>query len=113
MTAPTGKIRQEPWRPGWIRDAWQDSIWKRVGIEWRDEPLGEDWGSRGGWVRVRWPFLAAVAAVLPVVRVIREQRRRRALRRLAHGMCPRCGRDIRKTPLECPHCGMETSRIFR
>lgn len=107
--APRGEwlYRQHP-IPEQIRDMWQDSAWKRLGIELRTgEPLNNLFlGTSGGWLRMRWPFIAAVWAVLPVARIVREQRRKRAADRILHGRCPRCGYDVRATPHACPECGM-------
>ena len=91
---------QQPFRP--VRDGWESSIYKRIGIEWRNQPINTNWGSRGGWVRIRWPFVAALACVLPLVRMVSEHRRRRAVRRLERGLCPRCGTAIRNSAGSCP-----------
>jgi hypothetical protein len=93
-------------------DGWKDSIWKRVGIEWRSEPHSPAWGGEPvGWVRVRWPFIAGVWGVLPLVRVFRERHRKRALARIGQGMCPQCGYDIRHTPYRCPECGVAPLQV--
>jgi hypothetical protein len=63
--------------PDYIIDAWQPSIYKSMGIEWRHRPLNRNWGSRGGWLRIRWPLVVAVAAILPMVRFIGRRREKR------------------------------------
>jgi hypothetical protein len=89
-----------------ITDGWKDSAWKRLGIEARFEPHSAAWGGeRTGWIRIRWPFIAAVWGVLPVMRVLREGHRKRHLHRMRSGRCPSCGCDIRLTPSRCPECG--------
>lgn len=71
---------QEP-MPDSISDDWNDSVLKRIGIEWRTSPIKPRWGTTGGWVRIRWPFIVAVAALLPLARLVREHRRPRAVGR--------------------------------
>ena len=51
------------------------------------------------------PFLVALFALLPLVDVFITRRRRRRTRRLAAGLCVRCGDDLRATPRKCPECG--------
>ncbi len=107
--APRGEwlYRQHP-IPDTIRDMWAPSVLKHVGIELRTgEPLPSLFlGRSGGWLRVRWPFIAAVWAVLPALRLVHEHRRKRAAERIRRGRCPRCGYDVRATPHQCPECGM-------
>lgn len=88
-----------------IVDRWQPTIWKMIGVDWRHEPLNAEFGTRGGWVRIRWPLVAAVMAILPGVRLIAERRRRKAIERLKHGQCPQCGQDLRGSTGRCTNCG--------
>lgn len=60
--------------PDQINDRWQPSIYKTLGIEWRRKPLNDEWGTTGGWVRIRWPLVVAIAGLLPLARVIRERK---------------------------------------
>jgi predicted RNA-binding Zn-ribbon protein involved in translation (DUF1610 family) len=59
------------------------------------------------------PFLVigALVIVIPVgvARGIHDHRRLRAESRAARGLCPRCGYDLRASPLRCPECGRATS----
>ena len=63
------------------------------------------WGIRMTVIYFPLPFLVALFAPLPLVDLIRIRRRRRRVRRLAAGLCVRCGYDLRATPQKCPECG--------
>ena len=61
-----------------------------------------------GYSVLRIPFwaLTVLFAVPPAVVVRRATSRRiRAARRVACGLCPACGYDLRTTPQHCPECG--------
>ena len=63
------------------------------------------WRTRGmsaATIPAWWPTAAAL--VLPAV-YVRHRLQRRG--RLARGLCPACGYDLRATPGRCPECGTE------
>jgi hypothetical protein len=62
-------------------------------------------GAKGFLILLPLPFLVALFAPLPLVDLIRIRRHRRRVRRLAAGLCVRCGYDLRATPQKCPECG--------
>jgi predicted Zn-ribbon and HTH transcriptional regulator len=51
-----------------------------------------------------WLVLAA-AGVLPALAYVSASRRWRKRYRLLHGLCAKCGYDLRATPDRCPECG--------
>ena len=65
-------------------------------------PTGPNPGMRGLVIRVRHAIACPTLAVLPVLALLRWRRDRR---RFAHGLCQRCGYDLRATPDRCPECG--------
>lgn len=86
--------------------------------------IGEGWGWRGGgfgalafrafpheppnFLRLvivpHW-FFAVASSALPVTCLARWVRSRQRMRRIARGLCPKCGYDLRATPGRCPECG--------
>jgi hypothetical protein len=91
--SPDSASRYTPeWRystsemPEVVRDAWRDSWKKRIGIDWRGEPLLQPELAVGGWwLRVRWPLIAVLSLVVPVARALAHQRRVMRQKRVA---CP-------------------------
>ena len=67
--------------------------------------------TRRVWVRC---WAAALAfAVLPGCWVAGWARRMAIRRRVASGLCPRCGYDLRATPGRCPECGTPAASAKR
>jgi hypothetical protein len=60
------------------------------------------------YVLPHW-FLLLLTAVPPAV-WWRRKRYERRLARLAVGLCPECGYDLRATPDRCPECGAEAKQ---
>ena len=56
-------------------DPWQPSLWKGIGIEYRNAPVAVLGAVSGWWLRVRWSTLVALGAVLPAWRLLRSWRR--------------------------------------
>ena len=82
--------------------------WARLGVYWYDWPARDMAGRlvvRDRGVELRYWLLTLLTAPLPLWRLRQELVRRGAKRRLARGLCPRCGYDLRATPGRCPECG--------
>jgi hypothetical protein len=54
--------------------------------------------------RVRFPYWW-LFAVFVVTFIIRFRKRQKIRSRIARGLCPTCGYDLRATPDRCPECG--------
>jgi hypothetical protein len=67
--------------------------------------VGREEGLIGFFLLLPMPFVVALFAPLPLIDVILIRRRRRHGRRLAAGLCVRCGYDLRASPDRCPECG--------
>jgi hypothetical protein len=56
-------------------------------------------------VTLPWLLLTICSALTPTAAVIRWRRERRRRHRLASGLCPACGFDLRASSGRCPECG--------
>ncbi len=84
---------------------------KRV---WGGESFRYERGIGSYWI-MQFPIWAAFAsfAAYPVVAFSRLFLRRRHSRRyrLEHGLCVKCGYDLRATPERCPECGQNAGQL--
>ncbi len=51
-----------------VKDAWEDSIWKMIGIEFSTQGSGN--GGNGFWIRIKWYFIAGICAAIPAISVL-------------------------------------------
>jgi hypothetical protein len=58
------------------RDRWRWSIWRQLGVEWRNQPSTPD-AAGGWWVRIAWRDIVGVALIIPTIQLIKERRIRR------------------------------------
>jgi hypothetical protein len=74
-----------------------------------DGPLTSRPDRRGGFdLSLPHWVLALLTAVMPAAFIGSRVKRRRGVARLARGLCPSCGYDLRATPDRCPECGRST-----
>ena len=57
------------------------------------------------WLRMPYWFVLVLTAVPWIRLAITRGRSRHVARRVAAGLCTRCGYDLRATPGRCPECG--------
>jgi hypothetical protein len=95
----------QAWAPNRIRRR----EWVRAGFgvqRWQQPPLTNAPGPKytNSYFGIALPFwlLALVCGIAPALRWNPRRLRRR---RLAAGLCPSCGYDLRATPERCPECG--------
>jgi hypothetical protein len=96
--AATGWSPVREWRLGPFRyvDA-SDTGYARSGGLWLGVPYRR--AAAPHW------FFALLAGVLPIVWLVERFGGSRQSRRLARGLCPACGYDLRASPGRCPECG--------
>lgn len=104
--------------PGGMRAA-DGPIHRRLGFSFHHQPRQTTDGSWTSWITAtsascpHW-FPVALGTALPLLHVRTALRSRRRRWRIAHGLCPNCGYDLRATPdaggallPRCPECGRE------
>lgn len=70
----------------------------------------QSWSTLGyRWLIPYWPFIV-LFALRPSADLVRICWRRRARYRAAHGLCTRCGYDLRESKERCPECGTAVVR---
>lgn len=63
-------------------------------------------------VSVPYWFFFVCTAALPWLWLKRWRRQRRAASRVSHGLCPRCGYDVRANADRCSECGLRLSSVI-
>ena len=84
--------------------------WRRGSLGFSVGEAGPPLAGPGVYVRIAWVSVPHWAVALPVGAVAvgltaAAARWRRRDRRLAAGLCPQCGYDLRASPDRCPECG--------
>jgi hypothetical protein len=95
---------------------WGPNQWKWGGfdLKYNVTSHGTDLSGPKIWrddaIRLPYWFLALVPLVFTLLGARRIQQARRIRWRVEHGLCPRCGYDLRATPERCPECGQSAGR---
>jgi hypothetical protein len=72
--------------------------WRVAGVEY----ISAAYGDRSWTLFLPYWSLSLATVILPAVWLHRRLRQRT---RSLHGLCPRCGYDLRASPDRCPECG--------
>ena len=82
--------------------------WGGLSVE-RKTTAGPAWlnvGSSRYYIVLPYRLLTPTTGILPAIYLATTFRRRfLGRRRIAAGLCPTCGYDLRATPTRCPECG--------
>jgi hypothetical protein len=80
------------------------------GYYWTEGPSASGWWVRRPayirYVGVPVPLIEVLLLIVPIRLTVRRLRELRSRRRISHGLCERCGYDLRGSSIRCPECGI-------